>query len=57
MEEKNKIKCPNCGKTNIEIKRRNVGAGSETGMPEKPSEKQLKCNICGHDFGYAESAK
>jgi predicted Zn-ribbon and HTH transcriptional regulator len=56
MEEKTWI-CPKCKSKNIEIKRRDVGAGSETGMPARPPEKPLKCKDCGHEFSYLDSAK
>jgi transposase-like protein len=44
------MKCPKCGKTNIEIKKRDVGSGNEMGMPSRPPEKPLKCKDCGHEF-------
>jgi hypothetical protein len=47
------MKCPRCGKVNIEIKKRDVGSGNEMGMPSRPPEKPLKCKDCRHEFGYA----
>ena len=51
---KNKIKCPKCGSASVIIKRRDVGAGSESGMPSRPPKKPLRCADCNHEFGYAE---
>ena len=50
-------KCLKCGSENVSIKQRDAGASGETGMPNKPPEKPLKCNDCNHEFGYVEGKK
>jgi len=44
------MKCPKCGKTNIELKKRDVESGDERIMPFRPPEKLVKHKDCGHGF-------